>query len=1001
MTDSLQSISNRITSGTTVNSVADRTIVLPWVEQLTTNKLMFLGDESLHIIDLEARYWHNASQVWEEIVSPFNSIQILRDRAQSRLNEIPSEIEFQYLSKHPKAFQIKSSETIVNQEGITTALGFLQLVEISLHQVSNKEPEISPETSAVSTPQRIRRFPTIPEIDQLPGVVFTRAADEFWSIQYLSAGCQDLTGFSANELIDVPPLSFNSLIQEDDYATLTTLFQNLLENPTGYTIEYQINHRNDQLNWVLEKGQPIYDTAGSFQGFEGLITDITATKKAQEQLQYDAFYDKLTNLPNRSLFMDRLERLLKRTKRRPDFCFAVFFLDLDRFKVINDSLGHRAGDTLLIDVAERLNSCLRPGDTVARLGGDEFTMLIDDIQDSSDVTLVSDRILEAMKLPFILENRDVYTSTSIGIALSSIGYNQAEEMLRDADIALYQAKALGKARTAIFNPGMHIHAVAQLQLEADLQAALEKRELRLYFQPIVSLEAGIVEGLEVFVYWQHSERGLIGPNDFISVAEQTGSIISIGEWVIRESAKQVKIWHETFPSDPPLFISVNLSKTEILNTNLVNIVESILTDTQLDPRCLKLEISESSFLDSPDEIATELKKLRRLGVKICIDDFGTGYAALSYINQFPVDVIKIDRSFISQLDNKENLDTVRSVLTVSNNLKLQVVAEGVENVTQLAQLRALGCEWGQGYCLARPLEARLVETCLLQEPTGDLTSSVSVALPRLLVHTKTGFYHLLLVGKTSWTIGRGQDSSIFLSDRMVSREHAILLQLARTGDFFFVDLGSRNGSFLNGNRIETPILLKEGDRIRIGKTELEYREQTASTRTDWTEFPYKMVLMHQNYNLQGEIWREILLAQGISVIWHPDDGNLIQMLEQLEASGDRLPDLLLLELTALKPDPAFALGQLKNQYPQLNIILTSGRALEISIEQKEWAKSHQAIALLPGFNLRGNDLKTNSEDIARKVRILLNEIACNPCEEELYEAAFVALQIVIRNETLY
>ena len=987
MKDSLQfqTKSREIDASTSLGSDSRGSEILPWIEQIEKNKIMFLGDSSPKLLGMEPNCWLNASQTWQILLCNEDDKEICDARSEHRAHAQPSEFEFIYSTGQGQSYRVKANETIVQENGIETAFGFLQFTHL-----------VSPTNIPVT-----QHFPTIPVIDQLPGVVFSRTVDETWTIQYLSAGCEALTGFSNQELLDAPLLKYNALIQEDDFAALVTTLQHFQELGEGYTTEYRINHRHDEFRWVLEKGQPIFDNSGNFKGFEGLITDITETKKAQEQLQYDAFYDKLTSLPNRSLFMDRLERLLKRTKRRPDYCFAVFFLDLDRFKIINDSLGHRAGDTLLISVAERLNGCLRPGDTVARLGGDEFTMLVDDIQDTSDVTQVSDRILESMKQPFILEGRDIYTSTSIGIALSSIGYNHPDEMLRDADIALYQAKALGKARSAIYNPGMHILPLAQLQLEAGLQDALEKRELRLYYQPIVSLESGIVEGLEVFVYWQHPERGLIGPNEFISVAEENGSIVDIGEWVMREAADQVKVWHETFPSDPPLFISVNLSKTEVLNDGLVGLIQGILTDTGLDPRCLKLEISEKSFFDNPTEIATSLNNLRLLGVQICIDDFGTEYFGMSDLSQFPVDILKIDRSFINRLDSRETLDLVRSVLTLSGNLEVQVVAEGVENVTQLAQLRALGCEWGQGYCLARPLEGRLVETCLLQEPTGDLTASVSVALPRLLVHTKTGQYHLLLVGRTSWTIGRGQDSSIFLSDRMVSREHAILLQLARTGDFFFVDLGSRNGSFLNGSRIEMPVLLKEGDRIRIGKTELEYREQTAGTGSNWTEFPFKTVLMHQTYNLQGEIWREILLTQGISVIWHTDDGDLMEMLEQLEASGDKLPDLLLLELTALQPEPAFVLNQIKQQYPQLKIILTSGRAPEISPEQKEWAHSHQAIALLPAFNLRGNDLKTNSSDIANKVRILLDEIDCTPTAEQLSEAAYVALQVVIRNETLY
>ncbi|MCM1981949.1 EAL domain-containing protein [Lyngbya confervoides] len=843
--------------------------------------------------------------------------------------------------------------------------------------------------------------PHVPHVDQLPCVLFSRSVEETWPMEYLSAGCERLTGFTPQELLAGDLLTYNALIHEDDFLALATLLHVLRSQPDPYQIEYRLRHRNNDQRWVLEQGQAVLDPTRQLLALEGVLTDITETKKAQEQLQFDAFYDQLTTLPNRSLFMDRLERVLKRTKRRPDYCFAVFFLDLDRFKVINDSLGHRAGDELLASVAKRLKDCIRPGDTVARLGGDEFTMLVDDINDMEDVNQISERVLEQMRHPFVLEGRDIYTSTSIGIALSSIGYNQPDEMLRDADIALYQAKAQGKARFAIFNPGMHIHAVARLQLENDLQTALAQQQLRLYYQPVVSLETGRVDGLEVFVYWQHPERGLVGPAEFIPVAEENGTMIAIGQWVLRESLQQVKLWHQTFPADPPLFMSVNLSASEVIHREFVDTVQQILSQTQIPPHCLKLEVAEKTFIEDPEVIAHHLQQLRTLGVKVCIDDFGTGYSALSALKQYPVDVIKIDRSFVSRLDHKENLEIVRSVIHLASSLEFQVVAEGIESVTQLAQLRALGCEWGQGYCLARPLESRLVETCLLQEPTGELTSSVSVVLPRLLVHSSTGQYHLLLVGQTSWTLGRSQESSIFLSDRMVSREHAILLQLARTGDFFFVDLGSRNGSFLNGTRIEMPVRLKEGDRLKIGKTELEYRELTRSNASEGSDFPYKLVLMHQNYNLQGEVWREILISQGVSVIWHTDDGDMLDVLEQLDTAGDKLPDVLLLEISELKPDPAAFLERLQQRYRQLKVILTSGRASEIPPDQEQWARDQGAIALLPGFNFRGNDLTTNSADIADKVQVLLDQIDCYPSRPRLLESAYVALQIVIRNETLY
>lgn len=958
---------------------------IAWLSRNQRAELFFLPPSIPQFLNIPTGKWINATSLWQQIIHPDDYETVSKTLIEEGFKEHHLTIKFRIQLSNQQYIRVEASEINLEKLDDDMVLGLIQFkpeLELPSHLES---PNIS----------------QIPIYDALPGLVFRREINYQWQMNYLSAGCHALTGYDAYTLIELNKPSFDDLIHPEDYIDLSSTLSLFSNSQNIYSIEYRIQDKNQQFRWVLEKGKGEFDQNQRLIGFSGLITDITETKKAQQQLQHDAFYDKLTTLPNRSLFMDRLERLLKRTKRRPEYCFAVFFLDLDRFKLINDSLGHRAGDTLLIESAKRLESCLRPGDTVARLGGDEFTMLIDDIQETADVIQISDRILEEMQQPFEIEGHEIYSSTSIGIALSSIGYSEADEILRDADIALYQAKALGKARYAIFNPGMHIHAVARLQLENDLQKALSNRELRLYYQPIVSLETGIVEGLEAFVYWQHPDRGLIGPSEFIPVAESNGTMIEIGQWVLSQSIQQVSIWHQTFPCDPPIFICVNLSATEILDNFLPKRIQSILAEVDLDPRSLKVEISEKTFLEQPDSIIDSLNHLRQLGVQICIDDFGTGYSALSYVNQFPVDIIKIDRSFISRIDIKENLEIVRTILTLAESLGFQVVAEGVETVTQLAQLRALGCEWGQGYCLARPLEAKLVETCLLQEPSGDITSSISASLPRLLVRSQSGQYHLLLMGRTSWQIGRGQESSIFLADRMVSREHAILLQLARTGDFFFVDLGSRNGSFLNDNRIETPVLLKEGDRIRIGKTELEYRDLPAPSREGNAEFPYKLVLIQQAYKLQGEIWREILISQGISVIWFSEDGNLFETLAQLENSGEILPDLLLLEISTLKPDADTVLKALKTQYPALKLILTSGREVEIHETQLKWAQSQHDSTLLPGFNLRGNDLKSNSADIAKNIQLLLDELDCFPPKDQLAEAAYVALQLVIRNETLY
>jgi diguanylate cyclase (GGDEF)-like protein len=1024
-----------------------------WHGDLLTDRVMFLNERCRTQLAIVPFEWLSALEIWPAIIHPADHETVLPQRWESWKQGKFNPCEFRLRSGEQQStdwWVLESGSIVTDATGIPIkVIGVI--TEHPTHRAARDYSDSS------SQGQDVNQL-----IDRLPGVIFQREASKPWSMSYLSRGCMGLTGLSQEVLLK-DSCRFNHLIHPEDLVHLKKSLASAQSQQAAYVVEYRLRRcqefpenqsspegtvlednegipahpsggadgdglqGNNSLPlsgslgeeleellslraadapeigviWVVEKGNCIIDETEQVVGFNGLISDITDLKRHQAELQFNAFYDTLTQLPNRSLFLDRLERLLKRTKRRPDYCFAVFFLDLDRFKVINDSLGHRAGDDLLKAVAARLKTCLRPGDTVARLGGDEFTMLIEDIRDSADITQVSDRILQEMTKPFLLEGREIISSTSIGIALSSIGYNRPDEMLRDADIALYQAKALGKARYAIFNPGMHIHAVARLQLETDLRNAVPNHELRLYYQPIVSLESGQVEGLEVFVYWQHPERGLIGPMEFIPAALEINIMGTIGQWVVQEACQQLRLWHNMFPGDPPLFVSVNLSSQEVQDDAFVHQIQAILTQTNLNPQCLKLEISESTFLESSDEIVNRLKQLRFMGVQLCIDDFGTGYSALSYLNQFPVDVIKIDRSFVSKLEVKENLEIVRTVLTLAANLNLQVVAEGIETVPQLAQLRALGCEWGQGYCLARPLEAKLVETCLLQEPTGELTTSITVSIPRLLIHTKSGRYQLLLVGRTSWNIGRSQESSIFLSDRMVSREHAILLQLARTGDFYFVDLGSRNGSFLNGQRIEMPVLLKEGDRIRIGKTELEYRHHTSHELPIAPDLPQKLVLMHQFSKLQGEIWREILISQGISVIWQTSEVSLIQILEQLEAAGEKLPDLLLLDLQALPWDSANLLETFRNQYPDMRLILTTSRTSEVDEGQLKWARENNVLALIPSFNLRGNDLMSNSSDIAEKVKVVLEHLDWQPTDKQLLDAALLALQIVIRNETLY
>jgi diguanylate cyclase (GGDEF)-like protein len=457
---------------------------------------------------------------------------------------------------------------------------------------------------------------------------------------------------------------------------------------------------------VLCRGLAVREEHEHATRMAGSQSDVTHRKLAEEQLAHRAFYDPLTNLPNRALFIDRLRQALRRASRRKDYLFAVLFLDVDRFKMVNDSLGHMAGDRLLVMIARRLELSLRPGDTVARLGGDEFTVLLDDIRDVTDATRVADRIQRELEMPFNVGGQELFTSASIGIALSATGYERPEDILRDSDTAMYKAKAQGKARHAMFDTGMHERAVILLQMEADLRRAIERSELRVHYQPIVSLQTGRIAGVEALARWQHPVRGLVAPGEFIPIAEETGLIMPIGRWVLVEACRQMALWRDAFGPQYPLEVAVNLSGRQLSLPDLVGQIGEVLRESGLEPARLRLEITESVVMEHPEVVSTMLQELRQLGVKLSIDDFGTGYSSLAYLQRFPADTLKIDRSFVSPMGSHgENSEIARTIVTIGHNLGMRVVAEGVETAEQLAHLRGLSCEGAQGYFISKPLSS--------------------------------------------------------------------------------------------------------------------------------------------------------------------------------------------------------------------------------------------------------------------------------------------------------
>ncbi|MEG4627152.1 EAL domain-containing protein [Microcoleus sp. w1-18aA5] len=528
----------------------------------------------------------------------------------------------------------------------------------------------------------------------------------------------------------------------------------------GFVSEFesQVYRADGTTIWVSENGRAVRDPDGNLLYYEGTVEDITLRKIAEDKLVHDALHDMLTGLPNRALFMDRLGHAINLSKRRPEILFAVLFIDLDRFKVVNDSLGHLVGDRLLIAIAQRLGICLRAGDTVARLGGDEFAILLENIKSTEDAIQIAERVQAELAEPFYLNEYQVFTSASIGIVCSGLPrysretsklsspenlgnidretslsclssdspvpnvpfpmlYDRPEELLRDADAAMYHAKGLGKARHEVFDLSMHTRAVALLQLENDLRRALDSQEFQLYYQPIVSLVTGRISGFEALMRWYHPQRGVVSPGEFILVAEETRLIIPMGWWMMRSACHQIHEWHQKFPANPPLTVSVNLSNQQFKQPDLIDRIRDILQETQLDPRTLKVEITEGVIMENAESAVAILAELKNLEIQLYIDDFGTGYSSLSRLHTFPTDALKIDRAFVSRMTEDEgNEAIVQTILILASHLGMDVIAEGIETSEQLNLLRALQCEYGQGYFFSKPIDSIAATLLIASQP---------------------------------------------------------------------------------------------------------------------------------------------------------------------------------------------------------------------------------------------------------------------------------------------
>lgn len=529
---------------------------------------------------------------------------------------------------------------------------------------------------------------------------------------YMSPRWKSIVGYGEGEL--EPSLAaWLELVHAED---LPLLQAQLDAHVVGQTPHFENEHRirtcEGDWRWVQVRGLAVREPGGRAYRMAGSQRDITDRRLAEEQLAHSALHDALTGLPNRVLFLDRLESALRRFQRRADRAFAVISFDLDRFKVVNDSLGHHAGDHLLRSLADRLRNCLRVGDTFARLGGDEFSVLLDEVVQLEEVEEVADRIQFALGSPFLVEGHEVFCGVSLGISMSAPSYHKAEDLLRDADSAMYQAKAMGGTRKVVFRPDMHQSALAKLQIESELRRAIERRELRVHYQPLIDLHKGLVRGFEALVRWQHPERGLLYPGDFLSVAQEAGLTVAMGALVLGEACRTLKAWQDEAPESARyLSVSVNLDGQQLSSLDLKDQVQTALRESGLEPKYLRLEITEDLLVRQPKRAKEILEGLREQGVKIYLDDFGIGYSSLSQIQEFPIDVLKVDRNFVQRMTRDESaFEIVRTILMLAGNLGLETLAEGIERESHLESLLRLGCRYGQGYLFSPPLppeEARL------------------------------------------------------------------------------------------------------------------------------------------------------------------------------------------------------------------------------------------------------------------------------------------------------